>query len=348
MLQRATAPLITGVANLTSQAQPLAWQLADLVGGYIDTDFNDEGRAATFAFQRHGRVAASLGEVANRSDVVVYWFCDPEATHPRHVRRFARGNKKENVRVVVFDDHRTATADAADVFFQIDRKHATALLQAWRGCLGDDAFNLEPLTRQTGLQSNTVRQWLSMLTGGKYVSLFCGESTENLQIDTAAEQLHRLVRALNDETRCVLGTLSGQANGAGAQSFLSALSGFPFGISHLRGKPEFDGMTYTSLSLLRRRQCDAVLAFGSVNSFKMTDSEAVDYLNTIDRAEISPGLPSIDPTTFIPVGIPGFNGGGDFTRQDGITLPLRPVSNRRHPSAADVLTLLMDAVQQDD
>ena len=47
----------------------------------------DLGRVA--AFQDQGRVSATLGEVKNRADLVIFWGVDPLTTHPRHWERYS-------------------------------------------------------------------------------------------------------------------------------------------------------------------------------------------------------------------------------------------------------------------
>ena len=40
------------------------------------------------AVQAVGESTATLGEIKNRSDLVVYWGSDPLVSHPRHLERF--------------------------------------------------------------------------------------------------------------------------------------------------------------------------------------------------------------------------------------------------------------------
>jgi len=40
--------------------------------------------ARVLALQRVGRVSATLGEIKNRADVVVFWGADPMVSQPRH------------------------------------------------------------------------------------------------------------------------------------------------------------------------------------------------------------------------------------------------------------------------
>ena len=119
LLSQSTAPLICGLDHLTTQAQQNAWRLADRLGATIDSTMTNAGRASQFALQRIGNVTATLGEVASRSDLVVYWYCDPESTHPRHLARYGKPDDGKNRTVVVVDDHQSATARAGRRVYRI-------------------------------------------------------------------------------------------------------------------------------------------------------------------------------------------------------------------------------------
>ena len=73
-----------------------------------------------------GEVTSSLGEVANRGDLIIFWGVDPVTTHPRHFERYSlfpkgmfvpRGRADRTLVVVDIESH--ASADAADVFLQV-------------------------------------------------------------------------------------------------------------------------------------------------------------------------------------------------------------------------------------
>ena len=127
LLAKARAPVILGLSRSTNETVAAALELADRIGAVVDPG---DGRASTpriLAFQRSGRVSATLGEVKSRADVVVFWRTDPIVTHPRHWERYSvepRGRFVPEGRagrtIIVVDRERTATAEQADLFVRLD------------------------------------------------------------------------------------------------------------------------------------------------------------------------------------------------------------------------------------
>ncbi len=100
----------------------------------LDRDPAELGRVA--AFQRQGRVSATLGEVKNRADLVIFWGADPATSHPRHLERYSvdpAGRFVSGKRTVaVVGDAPNATAARADAFFPIAAADDTAALAVLR------------------------------------------------------------------------------------------------------------------------------------------------------------------------------------------------------------------------
>ena len=89
LLTRARAPLFLGLTRSATETVREALALADHLGGrvWLDRSHADLGRVAAFA--QSGRVSATLGEVKNRADVVVFLGADPVTSHPRHWERYS-------------------------------------------------------------------------------------------------------------------------------------------------------------------------------------------------------------------------------------------------------------------
>ena len=134
------------------------------------------------AFQRVGRVSATLGEVKNRADVVVFWGADPVVSHPRHWQRYSvepRGRFIPQGRagrtVIVVDQQRTATAEEADLFVEIDASRQFEVLwvlrawfEEWRSTRFGFARARAPICR--GCTSLASGSWL-LATGPSFTGL---------------------------------------------------------------------------------------------------------------------------------------------------------------------------------
>ena len=73
--------------DLTSQAQRLAVALADLLGATVDSATSSTAAEGILSAQRRGRAGATLGEVRNRADVLLFWGMDPAKRYPRFMAR---------------------------------------------------------------------------------------------------------------------------------------------------------------------------------------------------------------------------------------------------------------------
>ena len=77
-------------ADLSSQAQRRAVSLADLLRANVDSATSDTAAAGVLAAQRTGRATATLGEIRNRADVLLFWASTPyggtrDFTHVTHL-----------------------------------------------------------------------------------------------------------------------------------------------------------------------------------------------------------------------------------------------------------------------
>src|SRR5436190_14272295 len=88
MLAEAKRPLILLTTDLSCEAQRAAVALADRVHAVIDNLSSSTVLASVLASQAIGRATATLGEIRNRADVVVFWDVDG-TRYPRFAERYA-------------------------------------------------------------------------------------------------------------------------------------------------------------------------------------------------------------------------------------------------------------------
>ena len=77
-----------GLDHSTNETVQAALELADLIGATSSRAIRRR-RCHERSPSSAGRVSATLGEVKNRADVVVFWGADPVETHPRHWARYS-------------------------------------------------------------------------------------------------------------------------------------------------------------------------------------------------------------------------------------------------------------------
>ncbi len=334
-LSNANAALITGVGNLSTEDQQAAIKVADRFSTGIDSSWSNSGRGSMASFQRYGKITATLGEIANRSDVVVFWFCDPVITHPRFIERFVRNTAKLKKRLIVIDHHETETAKIADDFIQV---------------YSDEAFQFVQRLRLELSQVDTKKRsdLLNSLSSAAYGSVFVGKPPgSDAEFDTTTDQWFQLVRSLNDSTRFVMSSLRNDRNGIGANNVLTSLCGFPDAVRFTSSGPTYNGLEYSTNSVIKRQECDLLIAcdVGANEPFEtQLNSDSLTWLKTIPVVVLSdfPANKYVSADIHVPIGTSGWSASGDFVRMDDVPIPMTAASGTNLRGAKDVFRQLLE------
>ena len=91
LLRGARRPLVHGFDEATTEDARAAVALADRLGALVATDGLRGTWPGAPAVPLRGASTATLGEIRDRSRVVVIWRDDPETTHPRLLDRLGFG-----------------------------------------------------------------------------------------------------------------------------------------------------------------------------------------------------------------------------------------------------------------
>ena len=91
LLRHARRPMLYGFEGSTVEDARAAVALADRLGALVMTDTVTGPWPGAAALALRGATTATLGEIRDRSRVVVIWREDPEATHPRLLERLGFG-----------------------------------------------------------------------------------------------------------------------------------------------------------------------------------------------------------------------------------------------------------------
>jgi formylmethanofuran dehydrogenase subunit B len=217
ILREARAPLVYGLGQTSCEAQRRAVALAEAAGAVVDPA---GAGAAIAAYQALGASTATFGEIRDRAELVVLWRADPLVTHPRLLERLAPSA------MIVVDSQRTATAEEADEFIEID----------------DDFEALWTLRARSG-------ELAERLLAARHVAIIYGALDE-----LGAFALFSLVRDLSRDRHVVTLGLRSDANARGAEDVLAWQTGFPGAVSFARGAPR---------ALLERGEVDAALVVAS-------------------------------------------------------------------------------------
>ena len=328
--------------DLTSQAQRSALRLADLLRATVDSPTSTTAADGLLAAQRRGRAAATLGEIRNRGDVVVFWGVDPADRYPRYTTRYAlhpsgthvggEHGDRTVIGVSIGTDHGIA---GADLTLELQPDEEVPALSLMRAAL---------LGQKLPSPSPTLKQAIELadnLSHARYAVLVHDAESGAAERDPLrAEALIALAQALNTPTRAALSSLRGGGNRIGAEAVLTAQAGYPFAVDYSRGFPRYLPSRRAALSELEASPYQAVVILGSVPEAgtNSAQSKGTSLVIVGPRASQS----SLRPRIAIDTGVAGIHEPGTAYRMDEVPLQLRPpLPNPR--SATEVIFALTDA-----
>ena len=237
LLGRAQRPLVYLAPDISCETQRAAVAIADRLGALLDSP-TAEIAAGILASQRRGRAAATLGEIRQRADLVVFWGVDPADRYPRYASRYAvdppglqAPDGRKSRRVVAVDVGPSRGAADADERVTIAPEDEIDALAFMRAVVLGRAVGDGTLARvATGLATRMMRS--------RYVALVHDAEPSPrgppLHPDTG-EALIALAQALNGPARCALSSLRAGGNRSGADAVATWQTGFPFAVDFAPG-----------------------------------------------------------------------------------------------------------------
>lgn len=352
ILAQARYPLIYGLSSTTCEAQRKAIELAELVGGSIDSTSSVCHGPTTLALQVVGEVTCTLGEIKNRADLVVFWGCNPADSHSAHMARYsvsATGQFTPNGRrdrtIVVVDVRHTPTARAADIFLQVKPNQDYECLSALRTILKGEKLDADEVG---GLPIGDLVELAERMKKCRFGILFFGMGltmTKGKYLNTSAAL--SLVRDLNRFTKFTVMPMRGHFNVAGSDATLTWQTGYPYAVNFSRGYPQYNPGEFSAVDLLARREADAALILAS-DPMASLPYHASHYLEEIPTIVIDPkrNMTTEVAKVVIPTAMAGISAEGTAYRMDNIPIRLRKVVDSPYPSDKEVLDKIIEGVKQ--
>jgi formylmethanofuran dehydrogenase subunit B len=340
VLSGAGRPMVLLAPDLTTEAQRAAIAVGDALRAEVDGATSDSAAAGILVAQRRGRAAASLGEIRNRADVVLFWAVDPRERYPRYLERYTAAASTTHVRrrallsVSVGNDRGPAQAEIQAEFTPGEEEvdALAVMLATVRGQrLGELPERLRPAA--------TIAE---RLVQGKYVAIVHDAERGREGRDAQrTESLVALAQVLNGPTRAALSSLRAGGNRSGAEAALTWQTGYPMRVSFREGHPRAQPGR-SGLDRLRSGEADAVLVAGSVAALE----DPGFALDRVRGVVIGPGASGVTGARVaIDTGIAGIHEPGTGYRMDDVPLPLTSVLESPRP-AAETLGLLLGALRR--
>jgi formylmethanofuran dehydrogenase subunit B len=311
LLESAKRPLVLVASGLSCEEQRVCVALADVLRARLESLTSLTALPNVVASQERGFASATLGEVRNRADLIVYWAIDIANRYPRFVSRYAP----------------TAATVAA-----VDVGTATATVDAAQ------RFSVTPadeLASLIGLSNRRADGIDGLFDGKRYIAL-----VYDAERDDRAERspqrfgaLIALAQSLNDRARCAAIAMRRYGNAAGADSVFTATAGYPTAVDFAQGYPRYRPHAPAA--------ADVRLVIGDGGTASLRSVEGVPTIAIGPSATASTlGAAAVA----IDAGAAGIHSAGTAIRTDDVPLPLRPTL-RATRSVTDVLNALLDAVR---
>jgi formylmethanofuran dehydrogenase subunit B len=352
IINKADSPLIYGLSSTSTEAQKRAVELADLTGAIIDSTSSVCHFPTSMAVQMTGEPTCTLGEVKNRADLIIFWGCNPLASHIRHFARYSINSKgmltpegRKNRRVIVVDVRPTDTSKIADTFIQIKPGTDFEVLTALRAIIsGHSTF----LSNTGGIPADKLAEISGLMKSCRYGVIFFGMGiTMTSGRKHNVSELFTLVRELNQYTRFSAMPMRGHGNVAGIDQVLTWYSGYPAAVSFARGVPQFGPGEFTSVDMLASKEADAALIMASDPGAHFPET-AAKYLAEIPTILMSPETNCSKNLAriFLPVSCCGIDTKGTAYRMDNIPIPLKAALERKRPSDEEILIKIIEEIKK--
>ena len=328
-------------ADLTSQAQRMAVALADQLSATVDSGTSATAAEGLLSAQRRGRAGATLGELRNRADVILFWGIDPAQRYPRFMARYvepagthvSEGRRGRTIMAVSVGSD--SAPKGTDVSLTLDPGEEITALSFMRASLQG------PVRTQMSPGVFKAVELAGRLAKARYaVLVHDAEPGSQPRNSLRPEALMALAQALNGPTRAALVSLRSGGNRVGAESVLTWQTGYPLSVDYSHGFPQYEPGR-RGLERLGTGGFRAALLLGSV-AFEDAVSETMGRMSTI---LIGPRASQARFTTQVAIdtGVAGIHEGGTGYRADEVPLRLRPPMPEQR-SAAEVLRRLAGAV----
>ncbi len=355
ILTAARYPLIYGLRDTTCEAQRVAVGIADWIGGTVDTTTSLDHGPSGVSFQGVGEVTCSLGEIANRGDLIIFWGSNPADTHPRHFSKysllptgmFVPGGRQDRTCVLV-DVHQTKSAESADIFLRIKPGKDFEALWILRALAQGRPLDPQEVVEETGVRLTAWQDLIERMKQASFGVILYGMGltmTDGKHLNS--EAVLALVRDMNAYTRFVARAMRAGGNVTGADNVVAWQTGYPFGVNLSRGYPRFNPGEYTAADMLARGEADAamILTGDPMSDFAPPAREqlaVIPYISLDFRETATSRAATVAFTT----ATYGVNTAGTVYRMDDVPIPLRPAFDSPHPSDFEVLSGIERRVKQ--
>ncbi len=261
LLAGSVRPLLYGWGETSVEAIKEGIKIAQLTGSVIDNQSTICHGASIQAFQNIGHPVMTLGEVKNRSDVIIYVGTNPMDDHPRHLSRytafpkgFFRPNGREDRTIITIDPKYTNTAKVSDHSIQFNMNEDYSFFNALRMVIRGKKLDVEEVA---GVKVEKIYKLAQIMKNAENGALFFGLGvTQGESKQRNVDIIIQLIEDLNSYSKWSMLPMRGFFNVNGFNVAMTSETGYPYGVDFARGYPRYTIGETTTIDLLNRRELD--------------------------------------------------------------------------------------------
>jgi formylmethanofuran dehydrogenase subunit B len=327
-------PLIFGLDSSTLSAQALAMELAQKIGGTIDSASSFSYGPLIKAILEGDLPACSLAEVKDKADLLVYWGADPPNTHPRHLSLhsyyaytdYNPAGWYPRVTLACVEVRRTELSSMSKPVFRLKPG-------------GDKAFT-EAVIGEAKDESGMARTFSEMVGKSRFCVVFCGLGLVH-GLGGDSRSFVRMVQILGESTRMAVIPMISEINMRGFCRLLHQKTGQVSSVNFKDGTA--GGREHSFLERVRRRSADCIMIIGS-DPFSALPHSVMSELTHSKIICLSPfGTPStMAADVVVPTALPGVECGGSVQGMDGVEVALAELEKKEYPTEEAVLSQFLE------
>ncbi|MGH7573713.1 MAG: hypothetical protein ACREM1_01090 [Longimicrobiales bacterium] len=221
------------------------------------------------AFQRIGQVSATLGELRERADLIVYWGVDPDVRCPGFRARYIDAGAAPACRTIAVDINDTRAPLEVDERFDLDTASELEALWTLRARLRGRRIEMARAEPPLPVVNPLVRRLRACRYG---VILHDGDPPHERRDPMVPLALGALAIEANRTARVRLIGVRRPGNAVGAETVLTWQTGFPFAVDFSRGYPRYGPGEFSAERVLARGEVDAALLVGVNAPIDLSDA----------------------------------------------------------------------------
>ena len=354
LIAGAVRPIFYGWSETSIETMKHGIRLGELVGAVLDNQATICHGPSLQAVQNVGYPVATLGEVKNRADMIVYTGSNPMNSHPRHLSRystFPRGWFRQRGRfdrtLVTMDPKYSDTAKMSDIWVGFDQNGDYGFYNAIRAALKGKEIDQDFVS---GIPKEDIMELAEAMKNVQFGALYFGLGlTHTLSKQRNIDMAIEMLTDLNEYTKWVLTPMRGHFNVNGFNIFMAFEMGFPYGVDFSRGYQRYMNGETNTIDLLTRKECDVFMVIAADPGAHYPGG-AVKHLAEIPviQVDIHWGPSTEIADVVLPGSFIGVEAAGTSYRMDGVPIYMKKAIDKPETCRDDewIIRELLERVQK--